>query len=183
MEAGLHVSRFVTAARMCLSIIAALVALLFSVLAINAPGRLEEHGVDQQARLRSFEQVSAFVLNYHRQTGSFPSEDKIRNKFDTSARHTPHLALNVGVDGQLEDGGYRVGCEQEETFTRLESDAFVLSAWNGDSYDCYAYPSKRTNLTPVVKSSAGTIAKFAFIGLLFTLGAWLIWPTPRSSGT
>jgi hypothetical protein len=160
---------------MGLSLILALAALGCTVVALETPKRDGADRAAQLAKLSLFEKAAQYAQAYHQRTGKFPSEEKIAADLGAAAVDRP----SIGVDGAQEDGAWRVGCKQEDDFHPAPNDSFVLSAWNGDWFDCFAVPSAKNNLQTANNPRSGVLAFGAF-GFLFAFSAWAFWPVRNS---
>lgn len=157
-------------ARVGLSLILALLAVGCAVVAIGIPELQRADQLEQIAKLRLFERAARYTHAYHRRTGKYPTEEKVVASLGAGSS-----IPNIGVDGE-KDGVWRVGCHQEQDFQPAPSDGFVLSAWNGNGFDCFASPSGTHNLRTAKGGWWFKVLTRAAVGLLLAFSAWAVWP-------
>ena len=93
-----------------------------------------------------FQKVASFVNKFRKQSGRYPSEDEIKGWIKTDKSDS--YAEGIGLDPNHGVGSDIQGCEPLNGFHVLASDRFVLINWNGNDFDCFAFPSGSTNMQP-----------------------------------
>ena len=160
--------KLICLARLGCAFLLTLFAVSCALMAVDVPRSNRKEQDEQLAKLQRFKVAAAFTDAYMRQTGAVPSEEEITSKVE------PGLS-RIGVVGPQTDGSDLVGCAQEE-FDPDPNDRFMLSAWNGNGFHCYAFPSGKTNIHTGLPDPRAGIVTFGILSLLFALCAWAFWP-------
>ena len=91
----------------------------------------------QDTYLDYFRQTSSFVSGLDNETGKLPTDEKLQSW--AQRQRLGNFAYSVRVD--------RLKCG-DHGFATAKTDRFVLSFWEGESFECYAAPSGTTSIHP-----------------------------------
>ncbi|WP_298172323.1 hypothetical protein [Novosphingobium sp.] len=159
------------------SLLAVALALGFALIAASVPFTAQRSVEAHQIALADLKSAAIFANSFRARIGTNPPDDAMRRWAATEGRSD--VAASIGIDGDQSGNVFRVGCAQETSFHPAATDRFVLSYWNGDFFDCFAYPSGRTTLLTswqsVMSDGGGWSAMMTFAGLSASFGfagAW-----------
>ncbi len=163
--------------RLLFAILAIFVFILCLAFLAMFPLQLRSDRVEMSRRFTLFQATAKYVHDYRNRHGNNPQDTSLQD-WITQQDFGSDTLLRLGVDGEKPNGHFRVGCALDEHFKPKTDDEFVVSAWNGDFFYCYAYPSGLTNLPSPDQGSNALRAELTVLFLAFAsvLIGWRSWP-------
>jgi hypothetical protein len=160
--------------RVATSIFAGIAGLVCAFFAFAGYSSLSELSTMGKSTLQHFRQMAVLVEAQTAKFGRFPQGEELIQL--TQGSEIGNFSYNVHIDTD------HCGVSPKwENFVKKEGDAFVLSYWNGDWFECYSFPSAKTTIRTVAiredyDAEYRIIGGFGLIALCLFIFSWLIWP-------
>ena len=153
------------------SIFVGLIGLLFLVVTLGIGSMLPAQIERDRAYYRNFESTAAYLAAY--------SDEQGKLEHEAASKRLAERARTGGVDIWL------AGPEGCGDFKAAQSDSFVLEAWRGEWFECYAHPSGRSTLAiSVWEIVIGWGLQLLLLAAVSVAGFWgmrRLWSQPRSA--